>query len=126
MAYRNGTYVAFHAGGTTDPSASDIKYYNSLRMWAANSSITFNFVDGHEKTGAVRDTSRAATLRRALVTRLRNSKQFLLIVTSRTKLDTDWARQRVGHKRRGFLGPTRPHCGDRAAGGALATYMGYL
>jgi len=28
MAYHNGTYVAFHAGGTTDPTASDIKYYN--------------------------------------------------------------------------------------------------
>ena len=31
MAYRNGTYVAFHAGGITDPTESDIKYYNLLK-----------------------------------------------------------------------------------------------
>ena len=30
------------------------------------------------------------TLKRALVTRLRNSKQFLLILTHTTKYDTDW------------------------------------
>ena len=35
MAYRNGTYVAFHAGGVTDPTKSDIKYYNLLKSWDA-------------------------------------------------------------------------------------------
>ena len=59
-------------------------------MWSANRSIDFQLVDSHDKTASVRDNSRRDTLRRALVTRLRNSKQFLLIVTSSTRLDTDW------------------------------------
>lgn len=90
MAYRNGTYVAFHAGGTTDPTKSDIKYYNMLKMWSANKNIEFSLCDSHEKTASVRDTSKKETLRRSLVTRLRNSKQFLLILTDTTKNDTDW------------------------------------
>lgn len=90
MAYRNGTYVAFHAGGTTDPTKSDIKYYNTMKMWAASKHIDFNLCDSHEKTSSVRDSSRKETLKRNLVTRLRNSKQFLLILTKTTKNDNDW------------------------------------
>ncbi len=90
MAYRNGTYVAFHAGGTTDPTKSDIKYYNTMKMWNASKHIDFSLVDSHEKTSSVRDSSRKETLKRNLVARLRNSKQFLLILTKSTKNDTDW------------------------------------
>lgn len=90
MAYRNGTYVAFHAGGTSDPTKSDIKYYNTLKMWDAHKKIDFCLIDSHEKTSSVRDTSKKATLERALITRLKNSKQFLLILTETTKNDTDW------------------------------------
>jgi len=90
MAYRNGTYVAFHAGGTSDPTKSDIKYYNTLKMWDAHKKIDFRLIDSHEKTSSVRDSSKKATLERALITRLRNSKQFLLILTETTKNDTDW------------------------------------
>lgn len=59
-------------------------------MWSANDSIEFSLVNSHEKTGAVRDTSLRETLRTRLLERLRNSKNFLLIATSNTKLDTDW------------------------------------
>ena len=97
MAYRNGTYVAFHGGGTTDPTASDIKYYNTLKMWCANKSIEFNLIDSHEKTNAVRDTSARETLRRALVTRLNNSKNMLLILTDSTKNDADWVPFEIAH-----------------------------
>ncbi len=90
MAYRNGTYVAFHAGGTTDPTASDIKYYNTIKMWSANKAFDFKLVNSHEKTSAVRDSSKKETLRRSLVTRLNNSKHMLLILTATTKNDTDW------------------------------------
>lgn len=90
MAYRNGTYVAFHAGGTSDPTASDIRYYNTMKMWCAHKHIEFNLVNSHEKTSAVRDTSSRATLRAALAERLRNSKHMLLILTYTTKNDTDW------------------------------------
>lgn len=90
MTYRTGTYVAFHAGGTSDPTASDIKYYNTLKMWTANKAIDFTFVDSHEKTYAVRDSSKKETLRRRLIERMNSSRNLLLIVTSTTKDDSDW------------------------------------
>lgn len=90
MAYRNGTYIAFHAGGVTDPTKSDIKYYNTMKMWNVNKNIDFSLIDSHEKTASVRDTSKKETLRRNLVTRLNNSKQMVLILTKTTKNDDDW------------------------------------
>jgi MTH538 TIR-like domain (DUF1863) len=90
MAYRSGTYVAFHAGGTTNPTASDIRYYNTMQMWSANKNIAFTLINSHEKTSAVRDSSTKETLRRALITRLNNSKHMVLILTAATKNDTDW------------------------------------
>ncbi|HDV6326108.1 TPA: TIR domain-containing protein [Burkholderia cenocepacia] len=97
MAYRNGTYVAFHAGGTTDPTASDIKYYNTMKMWSNNKNIDFTLINSHEKTSAVRDSSQKETLRRALVTRLNNSKHMVLILTATTKNDTDWVPFEIAH-----------------------------
>lgn len=97
MAYRNGTYVAFHAGGTSDPTASDIKYYNTMKMWSVNKNIDFKLIDSHEKTSAVRDSSTRETLRRSLVTRLNNSKHMVLILTAATKNDTDWVPFEVAH-----------------------------
>ena len=41
MAYRNGTYIAFHAGGTNDPTASDIKNYRILKAWHEHDNIEF-------------------------------------------------------------------------------------
>jgi hypothetical protein len=90
MAYRNGTYVAFHAEGTDVPTDSDMKYYNLLKAWTAKEDDDFSMVNSHEKTSAVRDSSKRATLRASLVTRLRNSKHLLLIIGDTTKLDTDW------------------------------------
>jgi len=90
MAYRNGTYIAFHAGGTTDPTASDIKYYNMLKAWHSNDGMDFRFVNSHEKQSAVRDSSARETLRRSLKARLDGSKNMVLIVGPTTKSDTDW------------------------------------
>ncbi|WP_343652300.1 TIR domain-containing protein [Stenotrophomonas sp.] len=97
MAYRNGTYVAFHAGGTTDPTASDIKYYNMMKIWSASKKIEFTLVNSHEKTSAVRDSSAKETLRRSLVTRLNNSKHMVLVLTATTKNDTDWVAFEIAH-----------------------------
>jgi len=97
MAYRNGTYVAFHAGGTTDPTASDIKYYNMMKMWSANRNTDFTLINSHEKTMAVRDSSARETLRRSLVTRLNNSKHMVLVLTAMTKNDTDWVPFEIAH-----------------------------
>jgi hypothetical protein len=90
MAYRNGTYVIFHAAGTADPSQSDMKYYNLLKAWHVREESDFSFANSHEKTAAVRDSSARATLRARLSERLRNSKNAILIVSEITKRDTDW------------------------------------
>lgn len=89
MAYRSGTYVAFHAGGTSNPIASDIRYYRMLTAWHENDGIDFRLVDSHEKAG-VRDTASKARLRVVLSERLRKSKNMVLIITPNTKKDTDW------------------------------------
>lgn len=90
MAYRNGTYIAFHANGTSNPTQSDIKYYNVIKAWTAKTDDDFSFINSHEKTYAVRDGSLKVTLRNRLAERLRNSKNMLLLISDTTKLDTDW------------------------------------
>lgn len=90
MSYRNGTYVAFHAAGSTDPTASDMKYYNLLKAWHVRPDNEFFFVNSHDKTSAVRDSSSRETLRRSLTQRLSNSKNMILILGDTTRFDTDW------------------------------------
>jgi len=90
MAYRNGTYVAFHAQGTNQPGKSDMDYYNLMKAWSAKSDDDFSMINSHDKAAAVRDTSKKATLRASLQERLRNSKNMVLIIGETTRLDTDW------------------------------------
>lgn len=97
MAYRNGTYIAFHANGTTDPTASDIKYYNLIKAWCEKEDDDFSLINSHDKTAAVRDTSLRETLRARLVSRLNNSKHILLILGKTTKEDTDWVPFEIAH-----------------------------
>jgi hypothetical protein len=66
MAYRNGTYVAFHANGTNYPIESDIKYYNMIKAWSEKSDDDFTLNNSHEKTAAVRDSSSKETVRRSI------------------------------------------------------------
>ncbi len=63
MAYRSGTYVIFYAAGTSDPTASDMKYYNLLRAWHVRTDNDFRFVNSHEKAAAIRDSSNRARVR---------------------------------------------------------------
>jgi hypothetical protein len=90
MGYRNGTYIAFHAGGSTDPTASDIKYYRMLKAWHEHDDIEFEFINSHDKVAGVRDSSTKVTLQRSLITRLNNSKNMVLIIGQTTRFDTDW------------------------------------
>ena len=90
MAYRNGTYIAFHAQGTNRPGQSDIDYYNLMKAWSAKTDDDFTMINSHEKASAVRDTSKKNTLRASLLLRLRNSKNMVLIIGKTTKMDTDW------------------------------------
>lgn len=66
MAYRNGTYVAFHAEGNSDPTETDMKYYRLLHAWHAHEKIEFTLINSHDKASAVRDKSLRETLRRQL------------------------------------------------------------
>jgi MTH538 TIR-like domain (DUF1863) len=97
MAYRNGTYVAFHAEGSSDPTASDIKYYRMMMAWHANEASSFNFYNSHEKVPAVRDTSQDATIKRSLRERLDNSKNMVLIIGQRTRFDTDFVPYEINY-----------------------------
>lgn len=90
MAYRNGTYIAFHADGNNRPGKTDIDYYNLMKAWTAKSDDDFTMINSHEKASAVRDSSLHATLRRSLQERLRNSKNMVLVIGETTRLDTDW------------------------------------
>lgn len=90
MAYRNGTYIAFAADGETDPTKSDIKYYNILKGWDSMKSKDFKFINSHEKVSACRDTSSKETIKRSLRERLQNSKNILLLVGNTTRFDTDF------------------------------------
>lgn len=90
MAYRNGTYIAFHAQGTNVPIDTDMKYFYLMKAWTEKENDDFSFVDSHQKTGAVRDSSLRTTLRNALLERLRNSKNFVLLVGETTRFDNDW------------------------------------
>jgi hypothetical protein len=90
MGYRNGTYIAFAADGQTDPTKSDIKYYNILKGWNSMQSKEFKFVNSHEKVAAVRDTSKAETIKRSLRERMNSSKNMLLLLGNTTRLDDDF------------------------------------
>jgi len=97
MSYRNGTYIAFHAEGKTDPTASDIKYYRMLKAWHDNDDIEFKFVNSHDKVSAVRDTSSRETIMRSLRERLNNSKNMILIIGKTTKNDTDFVPYEIAY-----------------------------
>jgi hypothetical protein len=90
IAYRTGTYVAFHANGRTQPTESDIKYYNLLKAWNVREDNDFSFTDSHEKTAAIRDYSQRDTIERHLKARLLRSKNMIFIIGATTKEDTDW------------------------------------
>ncbi|MFD5853190.1 TIR domain-containing protein [Cytobacillus pseudoceanisediminis] len=85
MAYRNGVYCAFDGQGTTNPTESDIRYYNTLKMWSTKED--FSYINSHEKTRAVRDKSKAETLKTVLRQRLANSKVVLIILSEQTNFD---------------------------------------
>jgi hypothetical protein len=61
-----------------------------LKAWHVRDDNDFYFINSHDKTSAVRDSSKRETLERSLKTRLLNSKNMILIIGNTTKEDTDW------------------------------------
>lgn len=82
---RTGTYIAFDGLGQSDPSKSDFRYYAMLQAWSKNTNIDFRFVNSHEKTYAVRDTSSRETLCARIRQRLSASKNMLIILSEDTR-----------------------------------------
>ena len=85
MAYRTGTYVAFDALGETDPTKSDFRYYAIIEAWCKDDKVEFRYVNSHDKTYSVRDTSLKATLKSRIRQRLSASKNCLVILSGRTR-----------------------------------------
>lgn len=90
MASRNGNYTAFYVAEPFNPSAlgahatKDFCYYNLLRTWKGADS-SFPFIDSHDTTYNVRDSSDwETTLKPRLRERLRNSKNIVLFLSSIT------------------------------------------
>lgn len=91
MAIRNGNYSAFYviepaSESSLGPHATkDFVYYNMLRAWKGNDS-TFPFNDSHNKNYNVRDSSDwESTLKPRIRERIRNSRNIILFLSSRTK-----------------------------------------
>ena len=85
MANRTGTYVAFDGLGTVDPTQSDFTYYSLMQAWDANKDIEFHFTNSHDKTCAVRDDSKKATLKKRICERLSKSKNMVVILSEKTR-----------------------------------------
>ena len=85
MANRTGTYIAFDGLGKTNPTESDFKYYATMQAWTAGKNIDFKFVNSHDKTAAVRDTSLRSTLESRIRERLAASKNCIVILSDDTR-----------------------------------------
>lgn len=85
MAYRNGTYIAFDGLGQINPAKSDFRYYTAIQGWAAHEDIDFKYVNSHDKTAAVQDTSLRTTLEARIRERLASSKNVLVILSDKTR-----------------------------------------
>lgn len=85
--YRNGTYVAFDGNNEINPTKSDRKYFQLLKAWNENENIEFSFSDSHNKTYQVKDTSSDETRKNRLRDRMKNSKNFLVIISDDTNYD---------------------------------------
>lgn len=85
MAYRNGNYIAFDGLGETDPTKSDFRFYATIQAWAAGKNLDFKYINSHDKTYAVRDSSLKKTLEVRICERLSESKNVVIILSDKTR-----------------------------------------
>lgn len=89
MAYRNKTYVAFDGD-------TDIRYYRLMQAWKENDKIDFDFNNAHDINMA-RDSSSDEQIKRQLYERMKNSKNFILLVGERTKNNHSFLQWEIEH-----------------------------
>jgi len=77
MSYQNKTFVSFDGD-------SDMNYYRLMQAWKQNDGINFNFYNAHDLNTA-RDSSQEESIKAQLAERMRNSKEFILLVGERTR-----------------------------------------
>jgi hypothetical protein len=72
MAYRNGTYVAFHADGNNVPGGkSDIDYYNLMCAWNEHKHHDFTMLE--RRLALIRTGFRLKLRRLSMLTRFPSS-----------------------------------------------------
>lgn len=77
MTYTNKTYVAFDAD-------NDIHYYRLMQAWKNKNNVSFNFYDAHDLNN-IMNWANEETIKLKLQERLRNTKNFILLVGENTK-----------------------------------------
>jgi hypothetical protein len=78
MAYRNKTYVAFDGD-------KDMWAYRFMKGWKSLKNIDFNFYDAHDLKKLTDKAKDETYIKRVLRERLKNSKEFILLVGESTK-----------------------------------------
>src|SRR6266436_2103965 len=87
MPYRNKTFVSFDGD-------TDIRYYRLMQAWKQNDGIEFNFYNAHDLNTA-RDSSQEESIKQQLAERMRNSKNFILLVGERPRYLTKFVRWEI-------------------------------
>lgn len=82
MSYRNKTYVAFNANYPL--GKGDFNYYNLMLAWKNNDNIEFNFHNAHD-LNSLTDRASDDQIYRKLKERMKNTKQFIILVGEHTK-----------------------------------------
>jgi hypothetical protein len=77
MPYRNKTFVSFDG-------SNDMIYYRLMTAWKQNDGMDFSFYNAHDINTA-RDSSMEESIKAQLAERMRNSKDFILLVGERTR-----------------------------------------
>ena len=84
MPYRNKVYVCFDGD-------KDIHYYRLMKAWHQTYHSTFSFSDAHELNQA-RDTSMESSIKRQLMERLRNTREFIVLIGESTRYLTKFVK----------------------------------
>lgn len=87
MAFRNKTYVAFDALEQIDIKSSDYRFFAAMQPWVNGRTVEFHYTNSHEKVLASRDARVKSNLEIAIRERLGQSKNFVLILSSKTRKD---------------------------------------